>query len=561
MKKEKYEILKTPHSEALGAVPHDYYPRPQFKRDSFLSLNGDWQFGFGDKADGVIKVPFPPESALSGVEKLGTNAEMFYEKSFTLPEKFNTGRLILHFGAVDTIATVTLNGTLLGAHEGGYHPFSFDITDFVKEENLLSVKVKDDLSGAFPYGKQKEKRGGMWYTPHSGIWQSVWLESVPCSGIEALRITPSVKDVRINVKAGGVSRKITLRDTGEEFVFSGDEIIISPKTVKNWTPEEPYLYYFTLETEFDKIESYFALREIGIKDFDGIKRLTLNGEPYLFNGLLDQGYFPDGIITPATPDAFRDDILLAKECGFNMIRKHIKIEPLIFYHLCDVLGMAVFQDFVNNSDYSFMRDTAMPTVGFKSRSDKKLHENALTREIFEREAKATAELLHNSPSVLYYTVFNEGWGQFCADEMYKKIKELAPDRIIDATSGWFLQNDSDVDSRHIYFKPVKIDGYTGERPLVISEFGGFSHRVEGHLFGSDNYGYKKFKTREEFEAALIKLYEDLIPLIGKGISALVLTQISDVEDETNGLITYDRKALKVDPKKLSEVMKKLYAQL
>ncbi len=561
MKKGKYKTLKTPYAEAIGTVPHDYYPRPQFKRDSFLSLNGDWRFGFGDKADGTIKVPFPPESVLSGVEKLGTNKELLYEKSFTISENFNTGRLILHFGAVDTIASVTLNGVFLGTHEGGYHPFSFDITDFVKEENLLSVKVKDDLSGTFPYGKQKEKRGGMWYTPHSGIWQSVWLESVPSSGIEDLRITPSVKDVKINVKAGGVSRKIALRDTGEEFVFSGDEVIISPKTVKNWTPETPYIYYFTLETEFDKIESYFALREIGIEDFDGVNRLTLNGKPYLFNGLLDQGYFPDGIITPATIEAFREDILLAKKCGFNMIRKHIKIEPLIFYHLCDVLGMAVFQDFVNNSDYSFMRDTAMPTVGFKSRSDAKLHKSALTREIFEREANATAELLHNSPSVLYYTVFNEGWGQFCADEMYEKAKKSAPDRIIDATSGWFLQNDSDVDSRHIYFKPVKIDGYTGERPLVISEFGGFSHRVEGHLFGSDNYGYKKFKTKEEFEGALIKLYEDLIPLIKKGISALVLTQISDVEDETNGLITYDRKVLKADPEKLSEVMKKLYAQL
>lgn len=561
MKKEIYKTLKTPYSESIGSTPHDYYPRPQFKRDSFFSLNGDWQFGFGDKADRTIRVPFPPESVLSGIEEIGTNRELLYEKSFTLPENFNTGRLILHFGAVDTIADVTLNGTLLGRHEGGYHPFSFDITDYLKEENLLSVKVKDDLSGTFPYGKQKEKRGGMWYTPHSGIWQSVWLESVPMSGIKNLRIIQSLKDVKICVKAGGVSRKITLHDTGEEFAFSGDEVTISPKTVKNWTPETPYLYYFTLETEFDKIESYFALREIRAENFNGIKRLTLNGKPYLFNGVLDQGYFPDGIITPATVDAFRQDILLAKACGFNMIRKHIKIEPLIFYHLCDVLGMAVFQDFVNNSDYSFMRDTALPTIGLKSRKDKNLHKNTLTREIFEREALATVKFLENSPSVLYYTVFNEGWGQFCADEMYKKIKALAPDKIIDATSGWFIQSESDVDSRHIYFKPVKIDGYRGDRPLVISEFGGFSHRVDGHLFGSDNYGYKKFEAQEDFEKALVKLYEDLIPLIKEGISALVLTQLSDVEDETNGLITYDRKVKKVDPQRLSDLMKKLYEQL
>ena len=539
-------------------IPHNYYPRPQFKRESFFSLNGEWEFGEDINASERITVPFVPESKLSGLSREPLkSATVYYKKRFVLPEKFNTGRVLLHFGAIDTVATVSFNGEKIGTHEGGYHPFFFDITDLLLPENEVLVEVFDDLSGLYPYGKQSKKRGGMWYTPHSGIWQSVWLESVPKGAIEKIELTQSATEVTVKVRAGGDKRTLKIKETDEVFEFSGDSITLTPKTVNNWTPESPFLYHFTLENETDKIESYFALREIGVKTVGGVPRLTLNGEPYLFNGLLDQGYYQDGIILPESIDGYKEDILLAKSLGFNMLRKHIKIEPLVFYHLCDTLGMVVFQDMVNNSDYSFFRDTALPTVGFKSRKDEGLHKCEKSRAIFKEEMLRTLDLLNNSPCVLYYTVFNEGWGQFLADENYRLAKSRANGRIIDATSGWFLQSESDVDSRHIYFKPLSAKKPHPTRPLVISEFGGFSHRVEGHLFGKGNYGYKTFKNRDDFENALVKLYEDAFPLVKGAISALVLTQISDVEDETNGLVTYDRAVVKVNRERIAALMQRL----
>ena len=292
-------------------------------------------------------------------------------------------------------------------------------------------------------------------------------------------------------------------------------------------------------------------------DFGGKKRITLNGEPYLFNGLLDQGYFPDGIFLPATSDGYKEDILTAKALGFNMLRKHIKIEPECFYYLCDTLGMAVFQDAVNNSDYSFLRDTLLPTIGLKRLSDKKLHKCKRARKIFTETALGMTAHLYNHPSVLYYTIFNEGWGQFSADEVYKIVKDSDKTRIIDATSGWFIRHKSDVESHHVYFKKLKAKS-PRKRPVVISEFGGYSHRCEGHLFGDKNYGYKTFKSREEFEENVKKLYLcEVLPLVKKGVSALVYTQISDVEDETNGFLTYDRRVLKVNPETFAEISKSL----
>ena len=555
-----YETLKTRYAENFDkSAPLPEYPRPQFKRDSFISLNGEWDFecgGFKSK----ITVPYAPESLLSGVEKTFSDGdELIYKRIFELPEGFKKERIILHFGAVDQVAEIFLNGKAVGRHEGGYHPFSFDVTDFITGgENELTVKVTDRLDGIFPYGKQKRKRGGMWYTPISGIWQTVWLESTPPNAIRGIKITADTNCAKIECDTDSGCLKLTLKETGEVFESVDGKFEISPDTKKLWSPETPFLYYFTLENENDKIESYFALRKIEAKTLNGVPRLTLNGEPYLFNGLLDQGYFPDGIYTPASYEAYRDDILLAKSLGFNMLRKHIKIEPLIFYHLCDTLGIAVFQDMVNNSDYSFIRDTALPTVGMKRLSDKKLHKNELSRKNFRSAMRETQELLYNSPSVLYYTIFNEGWGQFLADENYEIAKKTDETRIYDATSGWFIQSESDVDSHHIYFKKAKIKEFS-RRPVVLSEFGGYSYRKDGHLFGSANYGYSLYKTKEEFESAVIKLYrEEIFPLAEKGISALVYTQISDIEDETNGFISYDRKFLKLDAEKFSRVMRELY---
>ncbi len=553
-------------------TPFAGYPRPSLVRDSFFSLNGKWEFTTaGDvtvpKAYGEeITVPFPPESKMSGLGRhVDPDERLYYRRTFTLPDNFNNfnkGRIILHFGAADCICEVMLNGFSVTRHEGGYLPFSVDVTDDIREgENEITVKVADTLSHDHPYGKQRHDRGGMWYTPISGIWQTVWLESVPDEYIESIKITPSSESVNIEINTSIQGGKLTLKESGEVFPFDGSSVTVAPREPKLWSPEEPHLYDFMLECGDDRVESYFALRTVSVeKDISGIPRICLNGKPYLAHGLLDQGYYPDGIFLPATAEGYEYDIRTAKALGFNMLRKHIKIEPEIFYSLCDRLGMLVFQDMVNNSDYSFIRDTALPTIGFKRLSDKKMHRDPERRKIFKKHMLDTAEHLYNFPSVVYYTIFNEGWGQFTADEMYELLKASDPTRIIDSTSGWFWQKKSDVVSHHVYFKKLKIAPDT-EHPTVISEFGGYSHRVAEHVFGEDNYGYKCFEDREEFENNVIELYEnEVIPLVKKGISALVYTQISDIEDETNGFLTYDRRVLKVDMQRFRELSDRITAQ-
>ena len=567
-KDKAYPTLITKYAEEMDRnIPWNEYPRPSMVRDSFLCLNGRWDFCVSNSVEAgefneQILVPFPPESHLSGIEREIPEASfMHYRRSFSIPDGFNKGRIILHFGAVDTICDVYLNGESVLLHSGGYLPFSIDITERIRDgENELYLRVKDDLSGLYPYGKQKRKRGGMWYTPVSGIWQTVWLESVPDRYIESIKITSTMNNVKIKVNGGEEHKLLTIHEGGV-YEFDGDEITISPVDKHLWTPEHPYLYHFTLKSGKDSIESYFALREIGIDRINSIPRLTLNGHPYLFNGLLDQGYYPDGIFLPATSGGYEDDIRTAKELGFNMLRKHIKVEPEIFYNLCDRLGMVVFQDMVNNSDYSWLIDTALPTIGFKRLPILFRHKDEMTRHVFKREMLGTIDHLGFFPSILYYTIFNEGWGQFDADEMYDLAKSTDPTRIIDATSGWFWRKRSDVDSRHVYFKPVEIKK-TENIPIVISEFGGFSYRVDGHLYGEENYGYSLFETQGEFEDAFDKLYsEEIKPLISRGICALVYTQISDVEDETNGLITYDRKVVKLDKAKTKAIMDQLYDEI
>ncbi len=562
---EKYQALKTKYQEGLDrASPWNEYPRPSLVRDSFLSLNGEWEFSIFSGEEEIktkILVPFPPESALSGYEKeIPEGARMEYSRSVFIPEDFKKDKLILHFGAVDTICTVYVDGQEVARHEGGYLPFSADITKYAKESFTLSLTVFDDLSGVYPYGKQKRERGGMWYTPVSGIWQSVWLESVPENYIRALKVTPTLKNVTIEVEGGEDQKLLTLADGGS-YSFTGQTITIAPEKIELWSPEDPKIYDFELSSGTDTVKSYFALREIGTKTVCGVPRLTLNGEPYLFNGLLDQGYYPDGIFLPATSEGYREDILRAKELGFNMLRKHIKIEPEIFYTLCDRLGMVVFQDMVNNSGYSFILDTALPTIGLKRLPDNIRHRDKRTREIFKDSMLKTIDRLYSFPSVLYYTIFNEGWGQFNADEMYELAKAHDKTRIYDATSGWFTRHKSDVSSKHVYFKKIKQKG-PESLPVVISEFGGYSHRVEGHLFGKDNYGYRLYDNMEDLEEAFLSLYEnEVMPLIERGVCALVYTQLSDVEDETNGIMTYDRAVVKLDKEKTSSLMKRLASRI
>ena len=498
MKQSKLERLITPFEEKLNETPWQEYPRPKFKRDSYLNLNGKWELGVKGSASyenvGQILVPFPPESRISGIEReFSKNDILVYKRSFNIKETFLRDRLMLHFGAVDQSCSVFINGKLVGEHIGGYIPFSLDISDAATVgENEIIVEVSDPLDLDLPYGKQTKKRGGMWYTPVSGIWQTVWIEALPENYIQKLVITPSSNKVTIEVIGGANKNRLVLE--GNEYEFE-KSITLTPENPETWTPDNPKLYDFTVISGKDTVSSYFALREVKI---DG-NRILINGNPTFFHGLLDQGYFSDGIYLPATEEGFKKDILTMKKLGFNMLRKHIKIEPDLFYYYCDKYGMFVFQDLVNSGKYSFLIDTALPTIGLKRGITHKASKKR--REAFETTASETVVLLHNHPSIVYYTLFNEGWGQYDAVRLDRKMKSLEPNRVWDATSGWFWTDESDVLSEHIYFKPLKLknDG----RPLVLSEFGGYSFKAEDHVFNKYNtYGYKFYKESEELKKGL-----------------------------------------------------------
>ncbi len=554
--------LYTAAGEALTGAPWDVYPCPQMQRDSFLNLNGKWDFTVTDGEvpaayDRTILVPFAPESLLSGVhERFAESKTLWYRRTFTLPQGFVKDRVLLHFGAVDQIAEVFVNGKKVCEHVGGYHAFSADITDVLVEENTVVVRVEDRLSDfVLPYGKQCQKRGGMWYTPISGIWQTVWLESVPEKYIEQLVIDTEGDTVRISV-VGAEHATVTVGDITAPIENCFVKIKLPSPCF--WSPEDPYLYRFTVTAGEDRVESYFALRDLTVKDFDGISRLCLNGKPYFFNGVLDQGYYSDGIFTPAAPEEYERDILRMKNLGFNMLRKHIKIEPERFYYDCDRLGMVVFQDMVNNGKYNFLRDTALPTVGFKRFPNVFRHASQATREAFVREMERTVEQLYNHPSICYWTVFNEGWGQFSAKpSLYQRLFMQDSSRFIDTTSGWFATQTTDVDSRHVYFRKVRLKA--GKKPLVLSEFGGYTWKSEGYVTSPEKpYGYKQFESREAFVSALQALYRDeILPYVEKGLCAAVYTQLSDVEDEINGLVSYDRKVDKVKPDEIRPILERI----
>ena len=538
------------------------YPRPSFKRDSYLCLNGEWDLSvaLGENTEelGKINVPFTPETRLSGINREKKDGEIYiYQKKVVFDSDFNCGKVILHFGAVDQICRVYVNGIAACGHVGGYLPFSCDITNLINDgENIIRVEVIDDLDIELAYGKQRKDRGGMWYTPISGIWQTVWCESVPKEYIKGIKITPALDSVHIDVDAGEGEKILTLGK--KEYRFLGNSVDISVDNPINWTPDDPHLYYFTLSYGEDKIESYFALRTVSIDEKNGKTYICLNGKPILCHGLLDQGYYSDGIYLPATPKGFEFDILEMKKLGFNMLRKHIKIEPQLFYYYCDKYGMLVFQDMVNSGKYHYFVDTILPNVGIKRWFDRGASKQR--REGFEKDSRETIDLLYNHPSVVYYTIFNEGWGQFSADENYLALKKYDSTRVYDATSGWFWEKYSDVHSEHIYMRPLKLKSRVG-RPLVLSEFGGYCWKEMEHSFNlSNTYSYKDFKSIEDFERAFVALYdEQVIPHIKKeGLCALVYTQVSDVEDETNGLLTYDRQVLKVDVDRVKAMSDRLY---
>ncbi len=623
-----------------GADVWGNYPRPRMRRESFYSLNGNWSLN-GQK----ILVPFPPQSFLSGYEG-HVGAVLEYKREFAMPVDWKGGRVLLHFGAVDQVAEVFLNGHFAGGHEGGYMPFSMDITEYVREGiNVLEVKAKDTLSHMYPYGKQRKNRGGMWYTPVSGIWQSVWMEHVPEVYIRKLDVTADMKKVRISVekgggiserepaekgggiserepveKGGGISERepvekgggkserepaekggkksdivpeggiagkamlgaqmvggevacgiqveITLHDgsihlvqaEGAQVEVDLGAILLADGTKYQpmlWTLEQPYLYEMTVTLGEDKVSSYFGLRTVEIKEVDGMPRVCLNGEPVFLHGVLDQGYYCDGIYLPAEEEEYERDILRMKELGINLLRKHIKIEPECFYYFCDVHGMLVMQDMVNSGHYSWLKDTALPTIGICQKGKGTFLSQKRRRDFFVESMKETIAHLRGNPCVVAYTIFNEGWGQFDSDAMYELAKELDSTRLYDATSGWFHGKKSDFDSQHIYFKPLKLSP-APQMPVLVSECGGYSYGISGHVYSKyTRFGYGDCRDSRELTERIRQLYEEtILPGIPKGVCGCVYTQLSDVEDETNGLYTYDRRVCKVEKAAIVELGKK-----
>ena len=556
-------MLTTEWGEALDrSAPLPEYPRPQLVRDSYINLNGPWEYAFtGDmrapsEFEGEIVVPFAPESALSGVGRTLRGGEyLWYRRKLVLPEGFNRGRVLLHFGAVDQTARVWVNGRDAVAHTGGYLPFSADITELLEEENTILVRVSDDTDESWhTRGKQKSRRGGIWYTPLSGIWQTVWCESVPEQYIRGLFITPRLagRAVELFVDGEGECRAVI---DGEEYRFPAGQpaVLELHGRVREWTPEAPELYRFSLTLGEDRVESYFAMRSFGVgEDRDGVKRLLLNGKPYFHNGVLDQGWWPDGLYTAPSDEALEFDIQTAKAMGFNMLRKHVKVESARWYYHCDRLGMLVWQDMPNGGGkYSPAVVSAPLLTGWHMRDDKY---GAFGRKSERGRREFTAELremvlaLYNCPCIAMWVPFNEGWGQFDAEQNVEAILSIDQTRTIDHASGWHDQGIGEIKSLHVYFDEYRHTPDKRGRCVVLSEFGGYTCRVDGHAMNEKAFGYKKFKSPSELRTGLMTLYDGQIrPAVRKGLSATVYTQLTDVEDELNGLITYDRRVLKLAP--------------
>ncbi len=559
--------LTTAQGEALSGTPWTVYPRPQLRRDSYVNLNGVWDFTSSSypalpvRYDEKILVPFCPESQLSGIgQHIPDGDFLFYRRSFTLPAGFHRGRVLLHIGAADQHLKCYVNRQLVGTHSGGYESMTFDITHCLQQDNLLELQCQDDLSDLTqPYGKQTLNRGGMWYTPVSGVWQTVWLESVPEYYVNHLDIQVTLDSATVTVSP---ALNGTVSCEGKDYPLVNGKAVITPEHPRHWSPESPYLYDFTLIAGEDTIQSYFALRTLETKVVDGLPRLCLNGKPYFFHGLLDQGYWPDGLFTPAAPECYEFDILSMKNLGFNTLRKHIKVEPEQFYYDCDRLGMVVFQDMVNNGDYAYLRDTVRPTFFSQHRKDEKMHPDADARQAFLSGMEATVKQLKNHPCICYWTIFNEGWGQFDSDRVYPLLRQLDSSRFIDSTSGWFRQKNSDVESLHIYFD-MWHRLQKSQKPIVLSEFGGFTYSVPAHIFNPDkSYGYGGCKTEGELTQKLLDIYRKrVIPAVKKGLCASIYTQISDVEDEINGILTYDRKVCKPEPEAMRAIARELQAAL
>nr|WKN36079.1 glycoside hydrolase family 2 TIM barrel-domain containing protein [Tunicatimonas sp. TK19036] len=560
------------------------YPRPQMKRDNnWQNLNGLWDYTITGKDDsqpsefeGQILVPFAIESALSGVAKeVGEDNTLWYKTTFTVPRAMRRDKVLLHFGAVDWEAHVFVNGEEVGSHKGGYDPFSFDITDALsgRGEQELVISVWDPTSdGPQPRGKQIKDPHGIWYTPVTGIWQTVWLEGVPQSYIAATKNTPNLDEQAFTVSAmvengqGSDQIRVRVMDGGntvaEETVGASEEATLSIENPTLWSPENPHLYNMEVALlrngkVIDQVATYSAMRKISMEaDENGIQRMLLNGEPYFQYGPLDQGWWPDGLYTAPTDEALLFDITKTQEMGFNMIRKHVKVEPARWYYYCDSVGMLVWQD-MPSGDMGNQWNQRPGVIGPGTERER----TAESEEIYRTEWKAIMDDFHNFPSIVVWVPFNEAWGQFKTEEITNWTMEYDPSRLINSASGGNFFEVGHIMDLHNYPDPAmpRPDLFGKTRVIVLGEFGGLGLPEDGHTWQEkDNWGYQSFKNQDELMARYQKLMDDLLPLLDKGLSAAIYTQTTDVEVETNGLMTYDRKVIKFDEAKLKQLHQKLY---
>lgn len=583
--------------DPLAPLPE--HPHPQLVRERWTSLNGPWRYAFLAAADddgsvptawdGTITVPFSPEAELSGVGRtLRADEVLWYERDVPVAQLLAGGpddaRVLLHLGAVDQDCRVLADGMPVGEHEGGFLPVTCDVTEACRRAVArdgagasvrLAVRVVDDTDATWrSRGKQSSRRGGIWYTPQSGIWQSVWLEVVPADGVGRLVLVPHLArdgtgwaaSVDVTVEPLRVARPGAVAEAPSPAVLAEVEVLAAGAVVASgtvplggtvrldvpdprpWSPEDPFLYDVRVRCGRDDVSSYVGIRTFGVgPDADGVPRLLLNGEPYFHAGVLDQGYWPEGLLTAPTDDALLADVVAVKELGFTMVRKHIKVEPMRWYHHCDRVGLLVWQDMVNGGGRYRELTIRVPVVLPLRLRDHRYRlfarGSSQGRAAFRRELVEMIEHLRSVPSVCVWVPFNEGWGQFDAAAVAREVAELDPTRVVDHASGWHDQRAGDLRSLHVYFRrfrvPRRIRG--DARALVLSEYGGYNLRVPGRTWGDVDWGYARATDPADLLGRFARLHdEQIVPAIGAGLAATVYTQLTDVEDELNGLLTYDR---------------------